>query len=143
MSYLLRIGAICVLLAATAQSLPAIASPVSGFTASTGSEQSAVVRTQVEIYVGRPYRPHYAPYPGYRSYYYDNGPYYRPRPYYYAPPPPDVTYYETRPYVVRPAPSGGDPDAIARCASRFKSFNANTGTYVTYDGEERVCPYLR
>jgi BA14K-like protein len=29
-----------------------------------------------------------------------------------------------------------------RCAATFRSFNPNTGTYVTYGGEERVCPYL-
>ncbi len=63
------------------------------------------------------------------------------RPYYYAPPPPPpVTYYESRPYVVRPA---GDPDAVARCAARFRSFDYRTGTYTTYEGETRLCPYLR
>jgi len=29
-----------------------------------------------------------------------------------------------------------------RCAARFQSFDWETGTYFTYDGEERVCPYL-
>ena len=74
--------------------------------------------------------------PGYRPYY---GGY--ARPYYDAPPP--VTYYETRPYVARPAGPSYDDDAVARCASRFRSFNPRSGTYVTYEGEERLCPYLR
>lgn len=98
---------------------------------------TVVEKAQVGIYLGygRPYRPYYG------GYY---GPYYRPYGgYYYAPPPPPpVTYYDTRPYVARPAP-GYDPDAVARCASRFRSFNVRTGTYVTYEGEERLCPYLR
>jgi hypothetical protein len=29
------------------------------------------------------------------------------------------------------------------CADRFRSFDPGTGTYVTYGGEVRVCPYLR
>lgn len=96
---------------------------------------SLVTKAQVGVYFdyGRPryYRPYYyRPYYGYR--------------YYDAPPP--VTYYETRPYVVQrsaPPPAySGDPDGIAKCASRFRSFNANTGTYVTYEGEVRRCPYL-
>lgn len=102
---------------------------------------SLVTKAQVGVYFdyGRPryYRPHYyRPYYGYR--YYDD--------------PPPTTYYETRPYVVERAPPpppppprivGRDPDAVARCASRFRSFNVNTGTYITLDGEERLCPYLR
>lgn len=35
--------------------------------------------------------------------------------------------------------SGSDYE---RCAATFRSFNPSTGTYVTYGGEERVCPYL-
>lgn len=31
---------------------------------------------------------------------------------------------------------------MARCAARFRSFDAESGTYVTYGGEVRVCPYL-
>jgi hypothetical protein len=33
--------------------------------------------------------------------------------------------------------------AMARCARQFRSFDPETGTYVTYGGEVRVCPYLR
>jgi len=85
------------------------------------------------IYFGYGRRPYY----GYRPY----RPYYGYRPRYYAPPPP--VYYETRPYVVRPAPRRWHPDDVARCASQFRSFNVHTGTYITYGGEERLCPYLR
>ena len=35
----------------------------------------------------------------------------------------------------------GDDD-LRRCAYEFRSFDPVTGTYVTYEGEERVCPYL-
>ncbi len=101
-----------------------------------------MTKAQVGVYfdVGRPryYNPYYRPYRPYYGYGYR---------YYDAPPP--VTYYETRPYVVErdpppppPRAYSGDPDGLAKCASRFRSFNANTGTYVTYDGEVRRCPYL-
>ena len=33
-------------------------------------------------------------------------------------------------------------EAMSRCAAEFRSFNAKTGTYVTYRGEVRICPYL-
>lgn len=32
---------------------------------------------------------------------------------------------------------------IERCERRFRSFDPTTGTYTTYGGETRVCPYLR
>ena len=35
------------------------------------------------------------------------------------------------------------PYAMDRCAHDFGSFDYRTGTYVTYYGEVRVCPYLR
>lgn len=34
-------------------------------------------------------------------------------------------------------------DDMELCASTFRSFDPDTGTYVTYGGEVRVCPYLR
>ena len=34
-------------------------------------------------------------------------------------------------------------DRIARCARDFRSFDPDTGTYITRSGEERLCPYLR
>lgn len=30
-----------------------------------------------------------------------------------------------------------------RCAVEFRSFDPETGTYITRSGEERLCPYLR
>lgn len=33
-------------------------------------------------------------------------------------------------------------DGAQRCAETFRSFDPNAGTYVTYQGEVRVCPYL-
>jgi hypothetical protein len=35
----------------------------------------------------------------------------------------------------------GDDD-MRRCAYEFRSFDPVTGTYITYEGEERICPYL-
>jgi len=31
---------------------------------------------------------------------------------------------------------------IRRCAHEFRSFDPVTGTYISYEGEERICPYL-
>jgi hypothetical protein len=121
---------------------PSAAVPSSALLPRSGEAATAAIPAQVGIYLGygRPYRPYYGPYD--RPYY---RPYYQPYRYYAPPlpPPPPVTYYETRPYVARPARPAADPDAVARCASRFRSFNVDTGTYITYDGEERLCPYLR
>lgn len=129
------VGAAIAVLASV--SSPTSAAPGGALFARGDAAATAVIPAQVGIYFGYG-RPYYGPY--YRPY----GPYYRPYGYVPPPPPPPpVTYYETRPYVVRPAYPPGDPDAIARCASRFRSFNARTGTYITYDGEERLCPYLR
>jgi hypothetical protein len=33
-------------------------------------------------------------------------------------------------------------DGMQRCAETFRSFDPPTGTYVTYDGETRLCPFL-
>lgn len=150
-------GAALIMAAVTAMASPAVALP--------GVERPAVTAgsaiTKVQAFVGyrsghRYYglRPNYPRY----GYGYGYGPgygYYRPyynsyaygyRPYYwgyYRPAPPRVVYYETPAYVVRPAAPVYHDDAVARCAARFRSFNVRTGTYVTYDGEERLCPYLR
>jgi hypothetical protein len=35
-----------------------------------------------------------------------------------------------------------DRDGMQRCAESFRSFDPATGTYVTYAGETRPCPYL-
>lgn len=34
-------------------------------------------------------------------------------------------------------------DRFARCEAEFRSFDPETGTYITHRGEERLCPYLR
>lgn len=34
-------------------------------------------------------------------------------------------------------------DRYDRCAAEFRSFDPETGTYITRSGEERLCPYLR
>jgi hypothetical protein len=33
-------------------------------------------------------------------------------------------------------------DGMQRCSETFRSFDPTTGTYVTYGGETRVCPYI-
>ena len=38
--------------------------------------------------------------------------------------------------------AGAAEEAMRRCAATFRSFDAETGTYVTYRGEVRRCPYL-
>jgi uncharacterized protein YoaH (UPF0181 family) len=35
-----------------------------------------------------------------------------------------------------------DQDAVSQCAATFRSFDADSGTYVTYAGETLRCPYL-
>jgi hypothetical protein len=34
------------------------------------------------------------------------------------------------------------PAGMQRCVETFQSFDPGTGTYVTYQGETRICPYL-
>jgi hypothetical protein len=60
---------------------------------------------------------------------------YRPRAgYYYDDYAYDGPYYRPSRYA------GGGREL---CAQNFRSFEWNTGLYTTYDGEKRVCPYLR
>ncbi|MEZ5855274.1 MAG: BA14K family protein [Hyphomicrobiaceae bacterium] len=130
------LAATTVLAAGTASAAP----PVSK--AGVTGAPSLVTKTQ-GIYFGysygRPYRRHYRPY-YYRPYRYYGGPY-AYRSYYYGPP--ATTTYYSRPYVVERGRGRWDPEDVARCASRFRSFSVRTGTYITYGGEERLCPYLR
>ena len=82
--------------------------------------------------------PYYAPYPeSYRRPNYSryHSPYHSP---YYAPP---IMHYESRSSINRRLRIG-HPHDMARCASVFRSFSVYTGTYVTYDGEVRPCPFL-
>lgn len=53
-------------------------------------------------------------------------------------------YYDTYDYVgpyYYPSEYRGDPRTI--CARHFRSFEWRTGLYTTYQGEKRLCPYLR
>lgn len=45
-------------------------------------------------------------------------------------------------YVEAPAVVLADRDGMDRCAATFRSFDPRSGTYVTYGGETRRCPYL-
>ena len=117
-------------------SYPVSAAPPSGLAGEGWQVPSAVTQTQgIYFGYGRPYRGSYGGYYGPGPYY---GGYYRP--YSEGPPLPPPAYYAPRPYA---GGSRDDDDAVARCASRYRSFNPRTGTYVNNDGEERLCPYLR
>ncbi len=58
------------------------------------------------------------------------------QPRYYAPPPPRARYYAPS---VSYAPEPWTPDWYAYCASKYRSFDVNTGMYLTYRGEWRYC----
>src|SRR6185312_8141601 len=139
---LLPIGAVALAFAVA----PAQAAPTAPATAAAivgKADASAVVQAQFWGY-RRPYRPYrrgwgaaawiglgagvvvgsiianeaYRPR---RGYYYDDYAY--DGPYYY------------------PSAYSGDPRAV--CAQNFRSFEWNTGLYTTYEGEKRLCPYLK
>ena len=56
--------------------------------------------------------------------------YYGPYPYYYGAPYPPAYY---------PAPAYGG-DAAGYCASRYRSYDPATGTFLGYDGVRHPCP---
>lgn len=116
--------AIVPVLAAPAHAAPPVTRPVA-----SGEAVLAATPVQYRYYGRRHYG--YRPYRPYSGFYYG-----------YRPAPPPVVYYETRPYVIR-RPRRWHPDDVARCASQFRSFSVRTGTYVTYEGVEKLCPYLR
>jgi hypothetical protein len=60
--------------------------------------------------------------------------YYRPYPYYYYPPGP-YGYYPAPGYA--PAGPGG---GTAYCASRYRSYDPATGTFMGHDGFRHPCP---
>lgn len=60
---------------------------------------------------------------------------YRPRRGYYY-----DDYAYDGPYYY-PSAYAGDPRTV--CAQNFRSFEWNTGLYTTYEGERRLCPYLK
>ena len=64
------------------------------------------------------------------------------RPRYYAPAP--VYVAPARPIYVEPAPvyyelEPWTPDWYAYCGSRYRSFDARSGTYIGRDGYRRMC----
>jgi BA14K-like protein len=58
-------------------------------------------------------------------------------PYYYGPYAP--YYYPPAAYGPYPAPGYGG-NAAAYCASRYKSYDPSTGTFLGYDGARHPCP---
>lgn len=46
-------------------------------------------------------------------------------------------------YADGPGYDEGSGAAMERCAARFRSFEWDTGLYTTYEGDKRLCPYLR
>lgn len=60
---------------------------------------------------------------------------YRPRRGYYY-----DDYAYAGPYYY---PSGYRGDPRVMCAENFRSFEWRTGLYTTYEGDKRLCPYLR
>jgi BA14K-like protein len=78
--------------------------------------------------------------------YYSNGDYYGSRGRYYSDDDwdadEDSSFGAAAPFA---AGSGGyeaaSPEEL--CRARFRSFDPETGTYTTYDGDTVLCPYLR
>ena len=54
----------------------------------------------------------------------------------YAAPPPRVVYYERAPVYF---PTPWTPDWYAYCASKYRTFDGRSGTYVSWDGTRRFC----
>jgi hypothetical protein len=73
-------------------------------------------------------------------------PRYAPPPVYYAPPPPPV-YYQPAPSAYGPSagapPAGGWPFGSQGyynyCASKYRSFDPSSGTFLGYDGYRHYC----
>jgi len=63
--------------------------------------------------------------------------YYAPAPVYVAPPPPRRVYVEPEPVYYELEP--WTPDWYAYCGSRYRSFDARSGTYTDYDGYRHMC----
>lgn len=45
--------------------------------------------------------------------------------------------------LIADAARGASYSDVERCEATYRSFDRRTGTYTTYGGETRVCPYLR
>jgi hypothetical protein len=55
----------------------------------------------------------------------------------------DSPYYYRRSYYYGAEPAYAEPvydDPVAYCASRFRSYDPSTGTYLGYDGLRHPCP---
>jgi hypothetical protein len=50
-----------------------------------------------------------------------------------------VTRYETAPVAIGVRPVAGSDEWIAYCSAKYRSFDPDTGTYVTYAGEQVPC----
>ena len=86
-------------------------------------------------FIGSLAQPRY-PYYGY----YNQGPayYYEPAPVYVAPPPP-VAYQQAPVYSSGYGFQPWTPEWYAYCDNRYRSFNAQTGYFLGYDGEYHFC----
>lgn len=52
-------------------------------------------------------------------------------------------YFYDDPVIVDEPVASYDDDAVERCDARYRSFDRSTGTFMTYGGERKLCPYLR
>lgn len=52
-------------------------------------------------------------------------------------------YFYDDPVIVDEPIASYDDDAVERCEARYRSFDRRTGTFMTYGGERKLCPYLR
>ncbi|MGE0004114.1 MAG: BA14K family protein [Parvibaculaceae bacterium] len=50
-----------------------------------------------------------------------------------------ITRYESEPVVVGVRPEVGSDEWLAYCSAKYRSFDPDTGTYVTYEGETVPC----
>jgi BA14K-like protein len=72
-----------------------------------------------------------------RPRYYPGTVYVAPAPVYIAPAPPPPVVYEPAPVVYVPAP--WTPEWYSYCARRYRSFDANSGTFIGPDGRPHTC----
>ncbi len=80
---------------------------------------------------GYPHRRFPRGYYGGYPYFYDYGPSYY-----------DSYYYDDD-YDDDAVVYANDGDAVARCESRYRSFDRATGTFLANDGKRKLCPYLK
>jgi hypothetical protein len=133
MSKTLAVGAA---IAATAIIAPSVASAQSWVSEDINAGPAAIVEAPAaaaDTVVGVP--PAYYPaYPGYPvAADYDDT-------YVYAGPPAVTRFYSGPPVMMRVAAmSGPDPNWIAYCANKYRTFDPNTGTFTGFDGAQHPC----